>query len=198
MPKRKKAAEATEATELRALHEQRWVYERRVERRGYEQIRELAVRPASEGGLGRDLTHSMLKTRFRDYVARMREVEAETIDEHRGRELANLDEQERALKARASRVDVEATLLRARVASGRSMTYDEVVAELPEAIVLRDERVVVAAAAGLLRIGESRRKLLGLDAPAEAHVEVTHRDATIDELNDALARLGESPIVPAK
>lgn len=86
MPKREKA-EAAEAAEVGALHEQRWVYERRVERMGYEQIRELAARPAREGGLGRDLTHSQLKTRFRDYVGRMREVEAETIDEHRGREL---------------------------------------------------------------------------------------------------------------
>lgn len=74
------------------------------------------------------------------------------------------------------------------------MTYDEVVAELPEAIVLRDERVVVAAAAGLLRVSESRRKLLGLDAPTETHVDVTTHEATLEEANEALARLGYKPL----
>lgn len=179
-----------EVTDVAALREQRWVYERRVERMSYAEIRDLAALPASEGGIGRDLAASTLKQRFRDYVAAMREVETESIDEHRGRELANLDSQERSLKAQTGRVDVEATLLRARVSTGRSMTYDEVVTDAPEAIVLRDERVVVAAAAGLLRVGEARRKLLGLDAPVQTHLEVTHREATLDSLNDARAALG--------
>lgn len=39
-------------------------------------------------------------------------------------------------------------------------------------------------------------KLHGLDAPTEAKVEVTHRDAVIDELNAALAAADLEPIRP--
>ena len=184
--------EARSIEDVAALREQRWAYERRLERLSYAEVRDLAARPVSEGGLGRDMAVSALKQRVRDYMATMREVETETRDEHRARELAGLDAQEQALRAKTSRVDVEATLLRARVATGRSLTLDEVVADYPEALVLRDERIVVAAAAGLLRVSESRRKLLGLDEPLEAQVTVSH-EATMEELDAALARLGRKP-----
>lgn len=43
-------------------------------------------------------------------------------------------------------------------------------------------------------LGAQRRKLLGLDMPAEVKVDVTNHDAVTEELNAMLARLGEKPI----
>lgn len=43
-------------------------------------------------------------------------------------------------------------------------------------------------------LGAQRRKLLGLDAPIEAKVDVVHRDAVTEELNDMLKRAGRKPV----
>jgi hypothetical protein len=43
-------------------------------------------------------------------------------------------------------------------------------------------------------LGAQRRKLLGLDAPIEAKVDVVHRDAITEELNDMLKRAGRKPL----
>lgn len=56
--------------------------------------------------------------------------------------------------------------------------------------------VDVAAAKLLLDIHTREAKLLGLDAPASAVVEVVTRDAIIEELATELAALGEDAISP--
>lgn len=51
------------------------------------------------------------------------------------------------------------------------------------------------AALNAMRLEDAdRRKFLGLDQPVEVKVETTSRDGVIDDLNLALARLGESPV----
>lgn len=50
------------------------------------------------------------------------------------------------------------------------------------------------ATAAFMRAGESRRKLLGLDAPVESKLDVTVHDGVTDELNAMLAEAGIPPI----
>lgn len=45
-----------------------------------------------------------------------------------------------------------------------------------------------------LKAGAERRKLLGLDMPVVAKVEVVHKDAVTVELNEMLARAGRKPM----
>lgn len=59
----------------------------------------------------------------------------------------------------------------------------------------REEKVILAALAGLERVGAERRKLLGLDAPSQLVVDITNHDAITDELNEMLARAGRKPII---
>lgn len=61
----------------------------------------------------------------------------------------------------------------------------------PDSPPLQDPGPVLQAVAGLLRISESRRKLLGLDAPARARIEVITEDmveTAIRELEEELGR----------
>jgi hypothetical protein len=183
-----------EVTDAATLAEQRWAYERRLERRSIADMVELAKLPRERGGLGKAMSTTTMSRRVRHYVADMREVETETRDDYRHRELANLDTQQRAFAELTNRVDIESSILRARRLTGLSLSIDEVWQDVPEAIVMRDERVVLNALAGMVRVAESRRKLLGLDAPTESRVEVVSNDAVTAELNEMLARAGRPPI----
>lgn len=57
----------------------------------------------------------------------------------------------------------------------------------------RPDGVVLQALREYRTAGESRRKLLGLDAPAKTRTEVVNRDAVTDELNAMLARASGEP-----
>lgn len=179
-----------EVADAATLIEQRWAYERRLERRSISDMVELAKLPPEHGGLGKTLGATTMSRRARDYLETMREVEDETREDYRHRELVNLDTQQRALAQATGRVDIEASVLRARLLTGRVLTVDELWRDHPEAIVLRDEKVVLNALAGMVRIAESRRKLLGLDAPTAVAIDVTVTDAATAELNVMLAEAG--------
>lgn len=56
------------------------------------------------------------------------------------------------------------------------------------------EELDVHAAKLVLDTSKARRSLYGLDAPTETKIEVTTRDGVLDDLNAALARLGEQPV----
>lgn len=66
----------------------------------------------------------------------------------------------------------------------------------PDLLVLRDEKQIMRAIDSLRSIGESRRKLLGIDARSRvaATVDLVNRKTLIEELNAELAAPGEEPV----
>jgi FtsZ-binding cell division protein ZapB len=66
---------------------------------------------------------------------------------------------------------------------------DQVTLKLNQA--LQDDRQVVAAALALVRVSESRRKLLGLDAPTKVQAQVQAEVYSIDALDEELKRLNQ-------
>jgi hypothetical protein len=184
-----------ELVEVRVMAEQRWAYERRMERLSYRAMRSLVIE-APPAGLGYDLSEHQLKALVTGYRERMAGLEVETLEEHRERELADLDEQHRALVALLDPVDRVAS---AKVAAGLGFaSVEELARAEPALLVLRDDKVRIAALSSLRAVGESRRKLLGLDAPTQLKAEVTVRDAVTEELNEMLARAGRKPITEEK
>ncbi|MDA8322213.1 MAG: hypothetical protein M0030_20715 [Actinomycetota bacterium] len=61
---------------------------------------------------------------------------------------------------------------------------------------LLDSGPLMQAAAGLLRVSESRRKLLGLDAPAKSRVQVITEDAIDEAIAQLTQELGGNDSVP--
>lgn len=170
-------ADRGELIALRTLTEQRWAYERVMEHLSYAEMRSLANRKPSKGGLGYDLSESALKGLVRGYRDRMAEVEAHSLEEHRERELADADARQRAA---ANLIGVaERSIVRA------------------EQVQALDVHAVGLALKGIAQHraeSETRRKLLGLDAPTVAKLDITTHDAVTDELNEMLARAGHAPI----
>ena len=171
-----KRPRSDELLALRTLNEQRWAYDRRMEHLSYRSMRQL-VGQAPPVGLGYDLSEHALKGLVNGYRDRMSEVHAIDLDEHRERELEDLDLAQRR---------AEGIVQLAAAALKRA-------AEL-EALDVHAAKALLDANRQLIGAGESRRKLLGLDAPTQAKVEVVHHDGVVEELNAMLARLGESPI----
>lgn len=191
MGKRKrKAAEAPSAGELihaRVLREQRWAYERRRERLSWGQIADLAPLPPERGGLGYPRSARALKAAYAEHVAEVVRLEEATRPEATTIALAAMDESYRELTRLAQPVDEVRTELARRAAEANGATADE----LARIVVLRDEAAIRDAIKARHVIERDRAKLLGLDAPIV--VDVTTHDATVDDLNAALARLGEAP-----
>lgn len=182
----------SELIAVRVLHEQRWAYERALEHLSYREMRTLANRSPARGGLGYDLSEHALKALVKGYRDRMAEVEARTLEEHRERELADLDDEQRALAGLTGAIDLERAAIIAK-----HFGYDSVeafVIDNPTADVWRDDGVRLRAHRERRAAGESRRRLLGLDAPVSAKVEITHRDAVLDDLDAALAAAGLDPL----
>ena len=74
-----------------------------------------------------------------------------------------------------------------------------VVAKHPETgQPLQDDAPVIQAVAGLVRISERRAKLLGLDAPARARVEVITEDVVDAELAELARRVAENDAAAAR
>ena len=167
-----KKAKRAELISVKVLHEQRWAYERRLEHLSYHEIRVLSANMPEHGGLGYDVSEHRLKGLVAGYRERMAEVEAEELGEHRARELHDLDmiqrEAGRAIDATRANPPVDA--------QGNLITFND------------------KAVARYLEVGRERRKLLGLDQPVKAEIEVTTRDAVTEELNAMLARAGRPPI----
>lgn len=179
-----------ELADVHTAQEERWAYERRVDRLTYRAMADLAKQAPEDGGLGRELSTATLVRRANAYRKSLMLEEDETRDQHRGRELESLDRQERALYTFLDPVDREATNLKA-IALG--MSVDELLVSRPLHAVLRDDKVRIAALAQLRAVSESRRRLLGTDAPAEAHLAVTTTTATDEALADLAAQLGKTP-----
>ena len=175
------------------LNEARWAYERRHEDRlTYQAISDLSVAPVREGGLGRRMGLKTVRAKvaaYRDTLAVA--VDDETRDEQRLAELADLDRQQRAFMVLTSPVDEVATAQRA---FAMNTTPDVLREQRPDLLVLRDERVTLRALENLRQIGESRRRLLGIDLPSKVEVEVRSNDGIMDDLNAALVAMGEAPI----
>ncbi|MGW4927986.1 hypothetical protein ACWEOH_02440 [Agromyces sp. NPDC004153] len=161
--KKRGTSEATELIAVKVMTEQRWAYERRLEHRSYAQMRELVARPEADGGLGYDVSEHRLKSLVGGYRDRMAEVEVMHVEEHRERELTDLDMVQRYARAAMEKA----------AAAG---SFDD------------------KAVDRFLKAGESRRKLLGLDSPAEAKVDVSNDEAVTEELNAMLARAGRGPL----
>jgi hypothetical protein len=175
-----------ELTATRLLGEQRWAYERHLEHMNYRDMRRLVIEPVDRGGLGYDLSEHALRGLVVGYVESARETLTEERGVYIARELADLDLQHRALAAVLARsIDAAES---AKVAA--ALGYDslaQLLKEAPDAAVPLDARQITALLRELRAVGESRRKLLGLDAPLEARVEVTSRDGVMAELEAMLA-----------
>lgn len=173
------------------LQEERWAYERRVhDRMTFRDMSELSVLPQSEGGLGRILSPATLTRRVKDFRLWYVKLEEETREELRSREVEGMDVRQRAHMTMVSRIDRDATMLAARQLMGRNMPIDDILEECPEVVVLRDERIILAALQGIERVAEQRRRLLGLDAPVEVNANVSVHDAATEDLAKALAEAG--------
>lgn len=90
MTKRSKG-EPQDLIAVRVLAEQRWAYEQRLAHLSYREMSMRTIRPEDEGGLGYYLSASALKARVTKYREDMREALTEDREEHRERELADLD-----------------------------------------------------------------------------------------------------------
>lgn len=115
----------------------------------------------------------------------LRDVAVEAVEEHRALELERLDNMTAAANEIAAKHHVYVS------ASGK-VVYDG-----DER--LRDDGPVLAAINTLIRISERRAKLLGLDAPARAQVEVVTYDAgsidaRIAEIRSAIGHPRGEPV----
>lgn len=177
----------------RTLTEQQWAYERVLEHLSFREMRQRVSAPVERGGLGYDLSESALRGLVRGYRERMADVERHDLELHRERELNDLDALHRHLAAIvADPVDWNATRL-AALELGYTDVREAIERE-PNLLRLHNPATVMNAVRELRGVSESRRKLLGLDAPAKTDVQVTMRDAVTDELNAMLARAGREPI----
>jgi hypothetical protein len=179
-----------ELIDIAIAHEERWAYERRVDRLTYRAMSDLAKQPPEDGGLGRELSTATLVRRANAYRKSLMLEESETRDEHRARELESLDRQERALYTFLDPIDRAESH---KVAGAFGMTVEELIERKPLFVVMREDKVRISAISQLRAVSESRRRLLGLDAPTESSVTVTTVDATDQALADLAAQLGKTP-----
>jgi hypothetical protein len=170
--------------------QERWAYERRVDRLTYRAMADLAKLPHLQGGLDQEMSTGTLVRRANAYRKSLMLDESETREQHRGRELEALDRQERALYSFLDPVDQAASNL---IAGQLGMTLDELTRVRPAMLVMREDKIRIAALSQLRGVSESRRRLLGLDAPTESSLTVTTVDSTDAALADLAAQLGKTP-----
>lgn len=183
---------------VRVQREEAWAYARHLEHMSYRAMRAAALADPADGGLGYDLSEHMLKTRVTGYLERMRDTLTDEREAYIARELNDLDAQHRALmRLLVDGVDLKATTM---LAAGRG--YDsaaELVKAEPGLAVPLDVATTTLLLRELRAVGAERRKLLGLDAPIAAKLDVTHRDAVADELAAMLDEVERArPATPEK
>lgn len=187
----------------RTLVEQRWAYERRVERLTWQQISDLAPRPVAEGGLGYPRSAKSLRAAHAAYLSDAIADEQRTREEHVHAALLDLDTVSRNAADLAGLVDTARTkrdrvFLRIELQAMRRTDDDgndvgplytdrEIEQRVAAHVVFRSDADRLRALGTHLSTHDRRAKLLGLDAPDR--LEVTHHDGTIDAMNAALARL---------
>lgn len=177
--------------------EEAWAYARHLEHLSYRAMRAAALADPDKGGLGYDLSEHMLKARVQGYLERMRETLSDDREAYVARELNDLDAQHRALMLLlAAGFDMAATT---KVAA--SLGYRSAVALIdaePELAVPYDVQTTTLLLRELRAVGAERRKLLGLDAPLAAKLDVTHHDAVAQELAAMLDELERNRKTPEK
>lgn len=136
------APTAAELIVLRVQAEQEWSYLRRMERLSYRAIAALAARPTSEGGLDHAMSPQAVSSLVQGYYTRMSDVQQETLEQHRDRELEELDATTRAI--------------------GIQLAEDRANGIRLDPALVRELRMT----------GERRAKVLGLDAVAGLEVQV--------------------------
>lgn len=193
MGKKKRQKSEHRRSLAETLDEARWAYERRHgDRLTYQAIADLSGADRRDGGLGRTMTISTARKRVAEYRDTLAvALDDETREEQRAAELADLDRQQRAFVSLLGRIDEHASAQRA---FAMNTTLDVLTDQRPDLLVLRDEKQIMRALENLRHIGESRRRLMGTDAPAKVDLEVLTRDAIIEELNAELVALGEDVV----
>lgn len=186
--KKRKAREVGELIHAKTLREQRWVYDQRRRRLRWDQIADLAMQPPALGGLGYVRSPKQLKAAYELHAAEVTMLEESTRPEATALALAAMDESYVELTRLAQPVDEARTELARRAAKTDGATDDE----LALIVVMRPDADRRDAIKARHLIERDRAKLLGLDAPIA--VDVTHHDATMQDLNDALVALGEAPL----
>lgn len=150
----------------KVANEERWAHTMRMQRLGFEQMQDLSALPVAQGGLGYLVPARTLKKRADAYFAEMR---------------ATLQD-DRATRAERQSYEIDE---RARVAR----------ADLIRAYEAGDVKAVEAADRRLAAAMRDERDLFGLNAATKIEAEVTTHDGVLEELNDALARMGRPPIL---
>lgn len=182
---------------VRVQREEAWAYARHLEHLSYRAMRAAALADPPHG-LGYDLSEQMLKTRVTGYLERMRETLTDDREAYIARELNDLDAQHRALmRLLVDGVDLKATTM---LAAGRGYgSAAELVKAEPGLAVPLDVATTTLLLRELRAVGAERRKLLGLDAPIAAKLDVTHRDAVAQELAAMLDEVERArPATPEK
>jgi hypothetical protein len=147
-----------------------WLYEQRLKGYTIGQIAAAAALPVEHGGLGKQMSEVTVWRRVKGELGRRVELGDAKRDELRALELDRLDAVHTALVAQ----------------SGRLMAGIER-AEAVGVLDLHAEDALGKVFDRMRANGESRRKLLGLDAPLEVAATIT----TIDSTDIALAKLVE-------
>lgn len=179
--------------ETRVARERDWALEAWNSRLTFPQIRALAQRPVSEGGLGYAISLSGIK----GLVQAARNENGDLTMSREERAARQADEVD--VRARFARQDLEAAraqLMRPKpdraeyldpVEYGLAITsYWKAIEAATKLVESADRRLESAQAR------ESR--LHGLDAPTRIEAEVTQRDGVLDDLNAALIALGREPV----
>lgn len=184
----------SEILAARTVRERAWAYDAWMSRLSWGAIRRLANLPEDEGGLGYDLSESACKSLVEQAKTDRGDLTM-SRDERIERQAAEVDE-----RARAARHDFTAAYTRMAkldAAIAGFEVYDKDTASALAALVV--ERSGIAydlerADRRLDNIHGREAKLFGLDAPVEAKLEVTSKDAVGEELNAMLARAGRKSV----
>lgn len=192
MSKKRKAkrGDPADLVHVRTMREARWAADRRRDRLTWGQIADLSGLPPERGGLGYVRSPKQLRALYDEHRAEVLTLEESTRPEALLLELETINAAHREYASMAGVIDQPATELARDRARAEGMSDEDV----ERIVVLRDAADRARALDGILKASDRRSKLLGLDAPLA--VEVTHRDGDLDQLNDALAALGEQPLIP--
>lgn len=172
---------------IKVAGERAWAYERWMQRLSYSAMRWLANLPPAEGGLGYDLSESAL----RGLVKSARDDRGDLTmsrEDRIERQSAEVDERGRG--AIQDYVNARTMLDQPRPVAADFMEREDYLEALLtwSKTVEAGLKAVESAERRLEAVHNREAKLHGLDAPTEAKVEVTTRDAVTAELEAMLAR----------
>lgn len=156
-------ASRAELIEARVLREREWCFAAWMARMSWQTMRAAAAEPPERGGLGTVFSVSALR-------ALVKEAREDRGD-------VNMSRDER-IERQSFEIDERIRLARH---------------DLAAAVDLGDPKLVESAEKRLQVAMRDERDLFGLDAAKRLEAEVTTRDGVIEDLNAALAAIGEAP-----